>query len=46
MNLKSFVEVINKDKKFDKKMNKYIKNNFSEVSIMKKYTKLIKNLNL
>ena len=44
---KALVEVINKDKKFDKKkMNKYIKNNFSEASIMKKYTKLIKNLNL
>ena len=25
-------------------MNKYIKNNFSEASIMKKYTKLIKKL--
>ena len=44
---KVLLDVINKDKKFDKKkMNRYIKNNFSEASIMKKYAKLINNLKL
>ena len=39
-------KIIKKNKIFNKKkMNKYIKNNFSEVAIMKKYKKIFKKLN-